>query len=158
MHSLATQNVLCIVTSMPFDLAVFNQNAADGIKENYPSVKHWYIGGHSLGGAMAASYAANHTDTFEGLILLASYSSVDISISGLNVISVYGSNDGVLDMNKYNESLSLLPADTKEFVINGGCHAYFGSYGPQKGDEKPTITPAEQVQQTTEFILKNIIY
>ena len=107
---------------------------------------------------MAASYASNHTDTFDGLILLASYSSVDISSSGLNVISVYGSNDGVLDMNKYNESLSLLPADTKELVINGGCHAYFGSYGTQKGDGKPTITPAEQVQQTTEFILKNIIY
>ena len=158
MHRLAAQNVLCIVTSMPFDLAVFNQNAADGIQENYPSVKYWYIGGHSLGGVMAASYASNHTDTFDGLILLASYSSVDISRSGLNVISVYGSNDGVLDMNKYNESLSLLPADTKELVINGGCHAYFGSYGTQKGDGEPTITSAEQVQQTTEFILKNIIY
>ncbi len=157
MHSLAAQNVLCIVTSMPFDLAVFNQNAADGIQENYPSVSHWYIGGHSLGGVMASSYAANHTDTFEGLILLASYSSVDISSSGLNVISIYGSNDGVLNMEKYNESISLLPASKKELIIHGGCHAYFGSYGSQKGDGEPTITPAEQVRQTTEFILKNII-
>ncbi len=156
MHKLASQNILCIVTSMPFDLAVFNQNAADGIQENYPSVKHWYIGGHSLGGVMAASYVSNHIDDFDGLILLAAYPSVDISNSNLNVISIYGSNDGVLNMGKYRESLSLLPDDRKEFVIQGGCHAYFGSYGSQKGDGIPTITPTEQVQQTTDFILKNI--
>ena len=156
MHSLASKNILCIVTSMPFDLAVFNQNAADGIQENYPSVKHWYIGGHSLGGVMATSYVSNHIDDFDGLILLAAYPSVDISNSNLNVISIYGSNDGVLNMGKYRESLSLLPDNRKEFVIQGGCHAYFGSYGSQKGDGIPTITPTEQVQQTTDFILKNI--
>lgn len=156
MQSLAEKNILCVVVGMPFDLAVFAPNSADGIQDNYPSVKHWYIGGHSLGGSMAASYAANHTDELDGLILLAAYSTADIRHSGLNVISIYGSNDNVLNMDTYRKNFSLLPDNTKELVIQGGCHAYFGSYGSQKGDGTPQITAAEQVRQTTEFILKNI--
>ena len=158
MRTLAQKNVLCIITQMPFDLAIFNRNAADGIQEAYPSVRHWYIGGHSLGGVMAASYAANHTNTLDGLILLAAYTTADLSKTDLNVISIYGSNDGVLNMQKYRESLPLLPQDKKELVINGGCHAYFGSYGFQKGDGKPTITPSQQIELTADFIVKCITH
>ena len=83
---------------------------------------------------------------------------MDLSDSGLKVLSIYGSEDSVLNMQKYTSCLVNLPRGYIESVIDGGCHAYFGSYGTQKGDGEPTITPAEQVQQTTEFILKNIIY
>ena len=60
LRSLAEEGWLCVLTEMPFDLAVLNMNAADGIRERFPEVERWYIGGHSLGGAMAASYAADH--------------------------------------------------------------------------------------------------
>lgn len=156
MHRLAEKNVQCVIVKMPFRLAVLHQNGADGVRQKFPSVRHWYIGGHSLGGVMAASYAAGHSDDFEGLLLLAAYSTKDLRSSGLKVLSVYGSEDGVLNRDKYNEGLSRLPKDSRELVIKGGNHAQFGSYGEQKGDGKATISADEQLRQTVEFILHSI--
>ncbi len=34
----------------------------------------------------------------------------------------------------------------------GGNHAQFGNYGPQKGDSPATITAAEQQEQTVEAV------
>ena len=82
---------------MPCNLAVLDSNAADGIAEQYPDIETWFIGGHSLGGAMAASYAAGHSDELDGLILLAAYSTEDLSGSDLAVLSIYGSEDQVLN-------------------------------------------------------------
>ena len=72
--------------------------------------------------------------------------------SSLDVLSVYGSADGVLDMEKYEQYRSNLPADTSEVVIDGGCHAQFGGYGPQDGDGSPAISGEEQIRQTAEAI------
>ncbi|MBR3836032.1 MAG: alpha/beta hydrolase [Clostridia bacterium] len=148
MKALAEEGVLCVVTEMPLNLAVLDVDAADGIAERYPDIKSWFIGGHSLGGSMAASYALDHADALDGLVLLASYSTADLSVTDLRVISVYGSNDGVLNMEKYEEYKSNLPENTVETVIDGGCHAYFGSYGAQEGDGTPTITADRQIAQT----------
>ena len=75
MHELAKNNFVCILVHMPGNLAVLDQNAADGIiekyKEIYPSIQEWYMGGHSLGGAMAAEYVSKHVDEFDGLYLFA---------------------------------------------------------------------------------------
>ncbi len=49
---------------------------------------------------MAASYLGKHTDEYDGLILLAAYSTADLSDSDLKVLSLYSSNDGVLSMEK----------------------------------------------------------
>jgi hypothetical protein len=155
MEKLAENGILCVLVHMPGNLAVLDINAADGIREMYPEIKIWYIGGHSLGGAMAASYAAKHSDDFRGLILLAAYSTADLSDSGLSVISIYGSMDGVLDREKYEKYFPNLPDKAKEVVIEGGCHSYFGSYGMQKGDGTPTITREEQMEETVEAVLKN---
>ena len=152
MRALAENGVLCVLTEMPMNLAVLDMNAADGIPEQYPQVKRWYIGGHSLGGSMAASHAAKNADRYEGLVLLASYSTADIAASGLNVISLYGSEDGVLNMDKYAEYRANLPAGFEERVINGGCHAGFGSYGAQEGDGIPFISGEEQLQLTTQLL------
>jgi hypothetical protein len=155
MEKLAENGILCVLVHMPGNLAVLDINAADGIREMYPEIKTWYIGGHSLGGAMAASYAAKHSNDFSGLILLAAYSTADLSDSGLSVISIYGNMDGVLDREKYEKYLPNLPEKAKEVVIEGGCHSYFGNYGIQEGDGTPTITREEQIEETVEAILKN---
>lgn len=156
MRSLAEQCVQCVLMKMPFNLAVLDINAADGTAEKFPEIGSWYIGGHSLGGTMAASYALKHSGELDGLILLASYSTADLSESGLKVLSVYGSEDGVLNMNEYANDLANLPADTREIVINGGNHAGFGSYGAQSGDGAASIAPEEQVRQTSEKIISFI--
>jgi len=145
MRALAEQGILCVIPKMPLNLAVLDMDAAEDILELYPEIDTWYIGGHSLGGSMAASYAAQ-SDAFAGLILLASYSTADLTETDLQVISIYGTEDGVLNMEKYEEYRSNLPADTTEWEIIGGNHAQFGSYGAQEGDGTAAITPEKQVE------------
>lgn len=112
----------------------------------------WIMAGHSLGGAMAASYAAGHTETYQGLVLLAAYSTADLTQSGLRVLSIYGSNDGVLDRDTYRTDFANLPQGTTEYVIDGGIHSYFGMYGHQDGDGDATITNDEQLDLTADAI------
>lgn len=152
MAALAERGFFCVLVKMPFNLAVFDVNAAKGIQEKYSEIDSWYIGGHSLGGSMAASYVKKNADDYDGLILLGSYSASDISDTDLKVISVYGSEDKVLDKAKYDENKKNLPPDFSEYVIDGGCHAYFGMYGLQGGDGVPMIENHEQILLTAEYI------
>lgn len=152
MRACAENGILCVLIKMPSNLAVLDMNAANGIMEQYPEVNSWCIGGHSLGGAMAAAYAGSHSDELDGLILLAAYSTSALKDSGLEVLSIYGTEDMVLDFEKYEKYRNNLPDETTEFVVDGGCHAGFGYYGPQEGDGIPTITNKEQIAQTAEEI------
>ena len=152
----ASRGVLCVLVEMPFNLAVLDVNAADGIQEQYPEITEWYIGGHSLGGSMAASYVSKHVDEFEGLVLLGSYSTANLSATSLQVLSIYGSEDKILNLEKYEENKSNLPNEFTENIIEGGCHAYFGMYGEQEGDGTPTITNEEQMNQTVNTIAQFI--
>lgn len=153
MRELAENGVLCVVPEMPGNLAVLNPKAAKGIPEQYPEVTEWYLGGHSLGGSMAAAFAADHAEDYEGLILLASYSTVDLRESGLRVLSVYGSEDGVLNFESYHDNRNNLPESTEEIVLDGGNHACFGSYGLQDGDGAARISPEKQVEKSAEHML-----
>lgn len=152
LHELAARGILCVLVRMPWNLAVLDIDAAEGIQEMFPEIGNWYIGGHSLGGSMAAGYVAGHAEEYEGLILLAAYSTEDISQSGLEVLSVYGSRDGVLDMEKYASNLINLPENMEEYEIEEGCHAQFGSYGTQQGDGIPGISGEEQREITVRYI------
>lgn len=152
LHQLAQNDMLCILVSMPFDLAVLDANAADGLQDYFPEIKHWYMAGHSLGGAMAATYISKHNANFDGLILLAAYSTADLSQTPLKVISIYGSNDQVLNREKYQTNLVHLPSDYSEYIIKGGNHAYFGMYGLQKGDGIAALTNEEQIKATVDFL------
>ncbi|MBQ8619541.1 MAG: alpha/beta hydrolase [Clostridia bacterium] len=152
MQALCDRGVLCLLVQMPLDLAVLDMNAADGLQEMHPEADCWLIGGHSLGGAMAASYAGEHADVCDGLVLLGAYSTTDLSGTELSVLSVYGSEDGVLNREKYDECLKHYPQDFEEIVIEGGCHAYFGDYGVQKGDGVPMITREAQIEITADAI------
>ena len=152
MAALAARGILCVLVDMPFRLAVLDINAADGVRERYPQIQHWYMAGHSLGGSMAATYVAGHVEAFDGLILLGSYATTDLSDSGLRVLSVYGSEDTVMNREKYSECKANLPDDTTELIIEGGCHAYFGMYGPQSGDGIPTVSVDEQIYTTADAI------
>ena len=152
LHACAENGILCALVRMPGNLAVLDPNAADGLQEAYPEITTWYIAGHSLGGAMASNYAAAHAEDFDGLILLAAYSTKDLTGTPLRVLSVYGSEDGVMNRDSYEKNRANLPADTTEVVLDGGCHAQFGCYGPQDGDGIPTISGEEQLRQTAEAI------
>lgn len=152
MREFAEKGYFCAVVKMPFNLAVLDANAAKDVKEAHPEIAKWIIGGHSLGGAMAAKYAA--ISDFDGLFLFAAYSTTDMSDKDITVVSVYGDRDGVLNMEDYAEYKSNLPHDTIEYVIKGGNHSQFGSYGLQEGDGKPGISAEDQRAQAVDAVVK----
>ncbi len=152
MHAIAEEGYLCVIVKMPLKLAVLDTDKADIVRADYPNVADWYMAGHSLGGAMAATYAHENAAQLRGVILLAAYSTEDLTKDNLEVLSIYGSLDGVLNMENYEEYRSNLPADMTELVISGGNHSYFGNYGEQKGDGVAELTATEQQSLTEEAI------
>lgn len=150
LSELADNGLCCILVKMPFRLAVLRPDAAQQVMEDFPGIRNWYIGGHSLGGAMAADFAVSKGQNLCGLILLAAYPTK--SLGSLSVLFVYGSEDGVLDREKYSNARSLANSFT-EHVIEGGNHAGFGDYGPQKGDGAGWVSHEQQWQMTVQYIL-----
>jgi hypothetical protein len=144
LDQLRDKGITCVLVKMPFNLAVFNKNGGEAAFDIRPEITHWLIGGHSLGGVMASSFAVGHPDRVEGVILLGAY--VYGGWSPDKALTIYGSQDQVLDKTK-------IDYDTNVLVIKGGNHANYGNYGKQKGDGTATITKAEQQKQTVEAIL-----
>ncbi len=149
MEELAEEGVDCFLVEMPYNLAVFGVNRADAIISEY-QYDSWYISGHSLGGAMAASYAAKNQDKLDGVILLGAYATK--SLGNLPVLAVYGSEDGVLNREKLEEGRAYSD-NYAEVCIDGGNHAWFGCYGEQAGDGTAAISREEQRQETIESIM-----
>ena len=152
LSELADQGIDCFLIKMPCNLAIFGQNKAKKIMDSY-EYDHWYLSGHSLGGAMAASYASGHLESLNGLVLLAAYPTKSLKSDSFSVLSLYGSEDGVLNMEKVEEGKAYMPVDYAEVCIEGGNHAQFGNYGEQKGDHAADISWEEQQAQTVEAIL-----
>lgn len=154
LHQLAAQGWVCVIADLPLNFAMLDEEVADRLMADHPEVEHWYVGGHSLGGLVASSYASTSATNLEGLIMLASFTTSDLTNSGLNVISVYGTNDTVLNHDSYTKGLALMPTSIHEVVLEGGNHAQFGDYGDQANDSPATISAEEQVAQTVEAIQK----
>lgn len=139
---LAGEGIFCAVVKSPFRLAILGPNGAERVVEDYPGITEWFVGGHSLGGVMAAGYAEKHP--VAGLILLAAYPSADLSGLDVPVLSITASEDGVLDREKYEDAKAKLPPGTVYADIAGGNHGQFGDYGPQNGDGAALISSEEQ--------------
>ena len=134
--------VACILVHMPFHMAIFDANAAEAVIDQFPEYQHWYIAGHSMGGAMASQFASDHPDLVDGLILMGAYIYGDYPAE--DTLTIYGSlNQSVEDNIDYTENI---------VEIEGGNHAQFGNYGPQKGDLPAAISAEEQQKQTVEAI------
>ncbi len=153
LHELAAAGMDACLVKMPFNLAIFGIGKAEKVMAGY-DYANWYVGGHSLGGAMAARFAADHTERLKGVILFAAYTTKTLK-EPLKVLSIYGSEDGVLNRDKVAAGRDLVCGEYTELVIEGGNHAQFGSYGEQAGDGEAAIGPAEQRTRTVEFIIEN---
>lgn len=149
---LSEKGIDCFLVQMPFDLAIFGKDRAQTILDafDYPD---WYVGGHSLGGAMAADFAASHLNELDGLVLLAAYPTKPLDKDGFKVISIYGSEDGVLNRQKLEETREDLPADAQIVELPGGNHAGFGEYGKQDGDGDASLSGAGQQNLTADLIV-----
>ena len=153
---LAEQGVASVLISMPSDLAVLAPKKGDKALDEFGQLGPWYAAGHSLGGAMAATWFSKRLDALEGLALLASYpgGGTDLSNAKHPVVSITASNDRVLDAEKWRERKANLPDDTLYVDIEGGNHAGFGAYGPQDGDGRATLASEEQWQFTVDHLLE----
>ena len=142
---------------MPLNLAVLGVDRATDVIEAYPEVENWAIGGHSLGGSMAATFTRNNPDLIDGLFLVASYPAGSDDLSGfddLTVWSVSATEDGLATPDDIEASRALLPTDTTWVPIQGGNHAQFGYYGDQPGDGQATISHEDQQSQTVEAAIQ----
>lgn len=134
--------ITCILVDMPFHMAIFDSDAAEDVMTQFPEIEHWYLAGHSMGGAMASKFAAEHPDEVDGLILMGAYIYGDYPDE--DTLTIYGSlNQSVEDHIDYTENI---------VEIEGGNHAQFGNYGLQKGDPPAEISSDEQQKQTVEAI------
>ena len=138
--SLAENGVDCFVVDMPFYMAFLGSNRAEEIMEEYPEYDTWYLGGHSLGGAMAANFAAEHTGELEGLFLLAAYPTKDLSESDLKAVTIYGSEDGILNRKKLEEGQELLPEDSVQICIEAAIMLSLEATGHRRRTGKAEIS------------------
>lgn len=145
-RAIARSGVDVCLAEMPLRLAIIGKNRADRIIGSM-EYERWAIGGHSLGGVSAALYASKHPEKLAGVILLAAYADQPLDDS-LSALYIYGTEDSVLHMERYQECLANAPARTVEHIIEGGNHSQFGSYGLQKGDSPARIPREQQVEQT----------
>lgn len=146
MKQLSERGLTVVLVEMPFNLAVFNTDAADEILAEMEGMDNWYIGGHSLGGAMASSYLEKTDEEFKGLILLGAYPLGEVEIP---MLAIVGSEDEIVNKDKVEDL-------ENPIIIQGGNHGNFGNYGSQKGDGKGSISREEQQSLTVEAIMKFI--
>ena len=154
-RTLATKGITVAIPSMPLNLAIFGPNKASEIITATPEIDRWFIGGHSLGGTMAADFASRNRAKVSGIILLASYplAGSGLAAADIPVLSVYGTNDQIATVSEINESRMDLPSTTRWIEIIGGNHSQFGWYGEQPGDGQAAISREEQQRQVTQAIM-----
>lgn len=154
LHQLAKEGMDVIVVNMPLRLAVLGKKRAERAL-NDKKYANWYIGGHSMGGAMAASYASSHSDLFKGVVLFGAFTT-DKLPENLKTLFIIGEKDSVINWDKV-EKAKELAANWEELVIKGGNHAQFGNYGFQRGDTKADIPANTQQKLAIDFIVKELL-
>jgi hypothetical protein len=155
LRPLAEAGHTVVIPKQPLGIAFLAVNAFDDARGQFPEVDGWVLGGHSLGGTVAAMEAdaadSDATSPAVGLMFYASYPADDISGSlSIPVLSISGSKDGLATPDKIAASRDNLPSDAHFIQIAGGSHAQFGSYGPQAGDSTPTISAADARTQISD--------
>jgi membrane protease YdiL (CAAX protease family)/dienelactone hydrolase len=153
-REIAEAGYMVILPTMPLNLAVLYPGRAEPIIANHPEVGAWAVGGHSLGGSMAATYARRPDSEVSGLVLLAAYppASTDLSGADLLVVSVVGTADSILNTEAWERARVRLPEGTRFAVLDGANHAQFGSYGEQPGDSAATISAEQQRAATVDAV------
>jgi len=150
----AATEVLVLIPDMPLNLAVFGRARAGDLIADTPGIDRWWVGGHSLGGAMAASWLGDQPPgAVDGLSLWASFATGGAQLrsrADLTVLSVSGTRDGLATPADITERRDLLPPDAIMVEVEGMNHAQFGRYGSQGGDRTPTISDDEAQSALTE--------
>lgn len=148
LHAIAAQGYEVVLVPMPLNLAIFGLNSANDVIKAFPEIQHWAVGGHSLGGSMAARFVQSNPTAVQGLVFWASYPDIDLSSLDIEAVSIYGTNDGLAKPEVVKNSAKFLPSDAVFVPITGGDHSGFGWYGLQPGDNPADVSRDDQQAQT----------
>lgn len=143
-RALATRGHVVVIARVPLNLAVFATDRAVDVIAAHPDVSRWVVGGHSLGGSMAARFVHENPTRVAGLFLWAAYPADNMTRTPVPVLSVHATRDGLTTPADIAASRANLPANATFVAIDGGNHAQFGSYGAQPGDNPATVSRAVQ--------------
>lgn len=124
--------------------------------KKFPGIHRWVIGGHSLGGAVAARFVKeNNAPDIAGLILMGTSHPKDFSLRDLTipVTKIIGTRDGLAGVAKSERTRANLPATARWIIIEGGNHSQFGWYGFQPGDKFASIGRQRQQELLREAIM-----
>lgn len=136
--SIALNGYNVTIVKVVFNLAILTPKSS--LKYINPDLVNVLIG-HSLGGVVA-SMAASGNESVSKVIMLGSYPIKDLSDK--DTLLITAEHDEGMDIDKFNDSLQYLNEQNVIFNIEGGNHAQFGWYGPQKGDGTADITTLSQ--------------
>lgn len=157
-RAVAENGYLVVVPQVLFNHAVFSPGVAADVIAAYPEIETWVVGGHSLGGAMAAQFAVDQLELVDGVALWGAYPGTDADWSDvpLSFSVVYGTQDGLVSAEEIAAARAQLPADTAFVAIDGGNHAQFGSYGVQEGDNIAAVSAAEQQEAAVAALIAQL--
>ena len=157
MTLMAKKGITCYVVEPMLNQPAMSVSDAEKIVNENPEVEEWYLGGHGKGGTAAAEAAARDSERYSGLILFAAYSKVDLSDTALRAYTLYGSEDGITDIDALIDAREKLPEGSEDYEIVGCNYSGFAMYGVVSGDGKATVENARQVmiaaQRAASFIL-----
>ena len=153
-RAIAERGYLVVVVAVPFNLAVFGIDSAGPVMAAHPEIKRWAVGGHSLGGSMAAQFIDSHPGQVEGLVLWASYSAADLSGDDLAVLSAYGTLDTGVPSYTSPANVAKLGPNVTVAPIDGGNHEQMGWYTGQPNDPPATIPRVDQQEQVIDATLQ----
>lgn len=141
LRPLAEAGYLVVIPKQPLGIGFLAVNTFDVVAAKHPYVRSWVLGGHSLGGTVAAIDADEaQPGQVAGLLFYASYPAGDMSDFEHPVLSISAEQDGLATPAKIEASATDLPVDTTYLEIEGAVHAFFGDYGDQSGDGTPQIS------------------
>lgn len=122
----------------------------------YPDIDAWAIGGHSLGGAMAARFVYRHPGAMDGLLFWDAYppDTDDISDRPLRVRLIHRADESGEAPDYYAQYKPLLPASMDYRALPGAVHINFGRFIPAKRFQSDT-PPAMDINTQHRLIVKN---
>ena len=131
---------------VPFNLAVFDIDAAQAVITEHPEIDRWAVGGHSLGGSMAAQFLASHQGAIEGLVLWASFRPQTSRRPASPWASTYGTLDAGVASYTSPANVAKLARDVTFTPIEGGNREQMGWYTGQPNDPPAAISREAQQQ------------
>lgn len=143
------------IPAMPLRWAFLAPGRAEDVIAAETGIGDWWVGGHSLGGAFAGTWAGGADPPPRGLVLWGAYVTEGAGLAGrddLAVLSVAGARDGLSTPADVASRRAFLPATATMVEIPGMNHAQFGRYGPQSRDLAPEISDAEAQRRLTDAV------